>query len=782
MADKKTSMGDDPLAWLMEGDEPDNTRSQQTTKPRSRARRVSPRRASVKVKTQTELLEESFEALAPQGEALAALFYERLFDLFPDIIPLFSEVSVSEQQKKLLASLVLLIQNLNKPDVLSDYLKGLGARHAHYGVTAKHYPLVADTLLMAMEEVAGDVWTPEVKQAWQNTLETVTEIMLEAHTEISTQAVNLAVAQPVTVIERNALDSIQTAVMIIDSDINITYANQSLIKLFTDSLIEMRMIFPHLEPATIVGQNIEPFFKELSESKKGLVDPTNLSSVVDIQIGSLYFRLQINGLFDDDNQYLGKVLEWSNTTEEKHKNAEVDSQIEALNRAIGVATLDLDGSIIDANDNILTMFGYTKEQMLGKHHTLFAGKSFAASAEYAEFWAKLNRGEFDSGEYTYVASDGRDIWIQASYSPIRDLAGNPQHIVMYASDITEQKLFTSSALDILSSTTNVMNALSIGDLSQRVDGDYRGNFGVLQTTINDAITQIAEIVSEINKASSNINNLVSEISIGNSDLRQRAKTQVASIEQTVSSVKALSSAVIESSDNTNQVNEFVSSHCGQVENADSLTRQAVEMMMAISTSNKNAFDILGVIDDIAFQTNLLSLNAAVEAARAGEQGRGFGVVAAEVRNLARRLTSATKEIKELMNENGEKVKEGSILADEAGRTIAEVVVNSQHVSNLISGIADSRKEYSHSIEQLSEVVAQLDDVMQQNTAFIEKAATAYESLDEQDHSLQRVMSFFTSGEHEIPKENHRASITNPKLMVTAKENSQVASDEEWDEF
>lgn len=174
MADKKTPMGNDPLAWMAEeGETPEGSAAP--------PKRTKAKGNAAKDKTEVQLLEESFAALAPQGDALAARFYERLFDEYPAVNPLFNGVSITGQQKKLLASLVLLVQNLHKPEVLKDYLKGLGARHVHYGVKQEHYPIVAENLLEVMAEFAGPLWTPEVKQAWENTLNTVATIMLEAY-------------------------------------------------------------------------------------------------------------------------------------------------------------------------------------------------------------------------------------------------------------------------------------------------------------------------------------------------------------------------------------------------------------------------------------------------------------------------------------------------------------------------------------------------------------------------------------------------------------------------
>ncbi|MFT7414770.1 MAG: methyl-accepting chemotaxis protein [Methylophagaceae bacterium] len=231
MAENRTPMGDGPLAWLTEAYELDKSEPHKIAQTRLRTRRDSSRqevKTVEKEKTDVELLEESFAVLALQGNALAARFYQLLFENYPDVIPLFSAVSPDEQQKKLLASLVLLVQNLHKPELLGEYLKGLGARHVHYGVIAEHYPLVTETLLSVMEEFAGDVWTAAVKQAWQSTLDTITATMLQAYEPMEADEIENTKAEieQELVLMRSAVDGASTALMMCDKDLVITYVNR----------------------------------------------------------------------------------------------------------------------------------------------------------------------------------------------------------------------------------------------------------------------------------------------------------------------------------------------------------------------------------------------------------------------------------------------------------------------------------------------------------------------------------------------------------------------------
>ena len=342
-------------------------------------------------------------------------------------------------------------------------------------------------------------------------------------------------------------------------------------------------------------------------------------------------------------------------------------------------------------------------------------------------------------------------------------------------------------------TIRVSQALSEGDLTQNMDGEYQGMFATLADALNDSVNKMSETVQEINDTATSIGTAASEISEGNIDLSQRTEQQASSLEETASSMEELTSTVRQNSDNARQANQLAASSREQAEKGGSVIKEAIESMSAISASSKKVTDIIGVIDEIAFQTNLLALNAAVEAARAGEQGRGFAVVASEVRNLAQRSASAAKEIKELINDSGEKVKEGSMLVDESGRTLEEIVASSKKVGDIISEIAAAGAEQTQGIEQVTKAVGQMDEMTQQNAALVEQAAAASESLDDQGKSLQRLMSFFEVGnESDTPepvsapkKANVKpaAEKEKPKTKSTPKP-APVADDDddEWDEF
>ncbi len=292
-----------------------------------------------------------------------------------------------------------------------------------------------------------------------------------------------------------------------------------------------------------------------------------------------------------------------------------------------------------------------------------------------------------------------------------------------------------------------MDALANGDLNRRIDRTYAGIFDRLKTSANHAIEQLSIAVSQIRGATEAINTASKEIAQGNQDLSSRTEQQASALEETASSMEELTSTVRQNAENARQANQLASSASQIAVKGGETVGQVVATMGDIASSSKKINDIIGVIDGIAFQTNILALNAAVEAARAGEQGRGFAVVAAEVRNLAQRSAAAAKEIKSLITESVTKVDAGGTLVQEAGEHMVQIVSAVKRVNDIISEIAAASQEQSSGIEQVNQAVTSMDQGTQQNAALVEEAAAAAESLQEQARSLAEAVSVFRTGAH-----------------------------------
>src|SRR6202162_3507736 len=289
--------------------------------------------------------------------------------------------------------------------------------------------------------------------------------------------------------------------------------------------------------------------------------------------------------------------------------------------------------------------------------------------------------------------------------------------------------------------TEIVGRIASGDLIVDVTVDSRNRTSLLYAmkTMRDSLVKI---VTEVRSGTETIATSSSEIASGNHDLSSRTEQQASSLEETAASMEELTSTVKQNADNAKQANQMAVTASGVAVKGGEVVARVVDTMESINDSARKIVDIIGVIDGIAFQTNILALNAAVEAARAGEQGRGFAVVASEVRNLAQRSAAAAKEIKTLIGDSVEKVDAGSKLVTEAGATMDEIVDSVKRVTDIMSEIMAATQEQSAWIEQVNQAISQMDQVTQQNAALVEQAAAASESMQDQARNLAKAVSVF----------------------------------------
>ncbi|TAK97942.1 MAG: HAMP domain-containing protein [Aquabacterium sp.] len=289
---------------------------------------------------------------------------------------------------------------------------------------------------------------------------------------------------------------------------------------------------------------------------------------------------------------------------------------------------------------------------------------------------------------------------------------------------------------------NVLKAVAEGDLTQTVQTNRKDEVGDMQTALANMIHSLAEMVHHVRTGADSVATASTQIAQGNTDLSARTENQASSLQQTAASVEEMAGTVRTNADNAMQANQLASAASEVAAQGGQVVSQVVETMNGIQTASRKISDIIGVIDGIAFQTNILALNAAVEAARAGEQGRGFAVVAGEVRSLAQRSAQAAREIKTLINDSVEKVNSGSHLVDSAGSTMNDVVTQVRKVTDLVGEIAHASAEQSQGIGQINQAVSQLDQATQQNAALVEESMAAAESLKTQAQKLSEAVSVF----------------------------------------
>ncbi|WP_276321802.1 PAS domain-containing methyl-accepting chemotaxis protein [Herbaspirillum huttiense] len=428
------------------------------------------------------------------------------------------------------------------------------------------------------------------------------------------------------------------------------------------------------------------------------------------------------------------------------RKADMLGQLAAIDKALAVIEFTLDGKIIKANKNFLDLMGYTLEEIKGQHHRIFVAEEERNAPAYAQFWQKLGRGEYDQRLYRRITKSGHEVWIQATYNPIIDAIGRPFKIVKYARDVTQQQL---QAADFSGQITAINKVRAV------IEFDVNGN--ILHAN-NNFLRAVGYSLSEIvgkhhaifvepaERASAQYQEFWKRLAAGQYDagLYRRVKkngdalwlqanynpifdmdgrvfkvvkyaTDVSIQTQATQTLQAavggLSEALSTGSASAQQANDLVKATSSIAEQGGVVMQEVVNKMAAINASAAKITEIIGVIDEITFRTNLLALNAAVEAARAGEHGRGFAVVAGEVRSLAQRTAASASEIKTLISGSVNEARQGTELVMNAGKTMSTMVNSINDITGIIETISTSANDQINEIGQVNEAVTQLQVLM-----------------------------------------------------------------------
>ncbi|HWU69263.1 MAG TPA: methyl-accepting chemotaxis protein [Stenotrophobium sp.] len=460
----------------------------------------------------------------------------------------------------------------------------------------------------------------------------------------------------------------------------------------------------------------------------------------------IWIQASYNPICDEMGRPVKVIKYCTDITAAKLRASDFEGQLAAIGKAQAVIEFTLDGKIVHANENFLNALGYTLDEVKGQHHGMFVEPAYRASTEYRMFWEKLGRGEYESGQFKRIGKGGKEVWIQASYNPILDMNGKPFKVVKYASDVTAQVRASQALQKAVEESQAVVMAAKNGDLTERIQTEGKdGSIKDLCEGINTIVESMEGLVGRIKVSSDTINTAAREIAAGNTDLSQRTEEQASSLEETASSMEELTSTVKQNAENAKQANQLAIGASDIAVKGGKVVGEVVTTMSAINESSRKISDIIGVIDGIAFQTNILALNAAVEAARAGEQGRGFAVVAAEVRSLAQRSAGAAKEIKTLIGDSVGKVDTGTKLVAQAGQTMEEIVNSVKRVTDIMGEITAASQEQSAGIEQVNQAITQMDEVTQQNAALVEEASASARSMEEQAGGLVAAVAQYRIG-------------------------------------
>jgi methyl-accepting chemotaxis protein len=415
------------------------------------------------------------------------------------------------------------------------------------------------------------------------------------------------------------------------------------------------------------------------------------------------------------------------------------SLIQALYRCQASIEFTLEGVITEANQVFLDTMGYTREEVIGRKHSMFVDPEYAASPEYQRFWERLRAGEFLVDEFSRLGKGGRVVWLQASYNPIFDANGKLTKVIKIANDLTDRM----TNIQLLGKS---LYALAEGDLVSRIGENLIPSMDKLRVDFNAAADKLQGTLSTVAGSGQAIRIATGEIATATDDLARRTEQQAASLEQTAAALDQITTTVRKTAEGAIRAREVVANARGDAEKSRIIVRGAVSAMGEIEKSSKEIGNIIGVIDEIAFQTNLLALNAGIEAARAGDAGRGFAVVATEVRALAQRSADAAKEIKTLISSSGQQVTNGVGLVGDAGQALERIAGQVADINGVITEIAASAQEQASGLGEVNSAVNQMDQVTQQNAAMVDQTAAVSSQLLKHGETLIGVISGFKLGQ------------------------------------
>ncbi len=643
-------------------------------------------------------------------------------------------------------------------------------------------------------------------------LQTDSEILNKELNEIRLKLLNLNMEAKKFKI---AIDKVSTNLMISDIDLNINYMNSSVKEMFKNGESEIKKQLPNFSLSSLMNSNIDTYHKNPSHQRQILGALRNTHSTV-LKLGDRTYSLKANPILSDNGEKFGFIVEWVDQTEqllieeERQKVLKENVRIRVAldNVSTNIMLADNDRKVIYMNKSIYKMFA-NAESDIKKEFAHFDSKNligFTIDRFHKQPELQKNiLGTFNTTHKAIITIGGRTFDLSAN--PIINENGERLGSVVEWADISNEiavqkeiegivnkavlgefnsrissegkiGFFLNLAEGInkvlqlsedgLNDIARIMEALSRGDLNQRINKSYSGLFGSLKDYTNKTVDKISEVIEEVRSNSEALLNASEQVSATAQSLSQSASEQAASVEETSASLEQMSSNINMNAENSRQTNIIATKTAESAKQGGSSVLETVKAMKQIAEK-------IGIIEDIAYQTNLLALNAAIEAARAGEHGKGFAVVASEVRKLAERSQIAANEIGDLATTSVG-------IAETAGKLISDIVPSINKTADLVQEISASTSEQSSSVGNINKAVAQLDAMTQQNASSSEELASTSEELSGQADNLRNVIGFFSLGGAESPlqfktvsakfRSQNEAKLHSPKAIVKTSSDSE----------
>ncbi|WP_143710461.1 methyl-accepting chemotaxis protein [Tabrizicola sp. TH137] len=531
-------------------------------------------------------------------------------------------------------------------------------------------------------------------------------------------------------------DCAPSALILTGPDGRITHANAAFRALIAQHGADLRRHLPLPPDGLIIGADIRFLLADYDARLSGGAPATTQITAGEHSLGLRMTPLPGTG---------GAVI----TLADLSAHSRLKAQIAAIDRHQPVFELAADGRILRANEAAARAAGCDPAGMTGRNlGTLLSADGAALTA----ILARASGSGYETARL-HLAGHGAESWLDCTLHPIRDEAGQIQHILCLGTDVTDSVAATlqedaqrRSAQDgqalMARHLGDGLTALALGDLTHRIQTPFPPQYEPLRQNFNTALDRLSEALVEVVSVTGGIRNDAAEMNAAAEDLSRRTEGQAATLEQTAAALDELTASVRSAAESAASADQSARAAHREAEESGRVVTDAVEAMGQIEASSRQISQIIGVIDEIAFQTNLLALNAGVEAARAGEAGRGFAVVASEVRALAQRSSAAAREIKDLISASSRQVENGVTLVGQAGETLRAILAGVTNIAERVSALAQSSREQATGITEINSGVTMLDQVTQQNAAMVEESTAASHSLHRAAESLAALMQRF----------------------------------------